>query len=176
MKPLTLLLTLLLALPLSAHADEASKRAKAQEMFTILHMDRLMSQMTNNVLKQTSSMTEQLTAQDTTPEMKAKRADFQSQVLKLVDAQIGWKAIEPQYTDLYAQTYTEEELDAILAFYKSPAGTSMLAKSPELSAKSMQMVQSRLATIQPQLMKMIQDFAHSNAPSAPAQPAHSPSK
>jgi hypothetical protein len=41
---------------------------------------------------------------------------------------------------IYAEVYTEEELVAIRAFFESPAGKAYLAKSPELSAKYIEVV------------------------------------
>ncbi len=38
-------------------------------------------------------------------------------------------------TPILADTYSEEELTGIVAFYESPVGQAMLAKSPELQQK-----------------------------------------
>ncbi len=165
------LFTLLLILPLSAHADEASKRAKIQEMFGLMHIDRLMSQIMDNVAKQASALTTRMSGGQTSPETEAKLDDFRKQLLAKIDTQIGWKTLEPTYIDLYAQTYTEDEIDSILAFYKSPAGTALLAKTPELTAKSTQIVNGRMAQIQPEIVQMLQDFVKANAPAKQATPA-----
>jgi hypothetical protein len=48
MKRLPVLFALFLILPLAAHADEASRRVKAKEMVSLLHIDTLMQQMMDN--------------------------------------------------------------------------------------------------------------------------------
>ncbi len=176
MKRLVLLLTLLLCLPLSAHADDASKRAKVQEMFALLHMDKLIGQMMDGIMKQASSNAEQMFGTNLTPDNKAKLDHFQAQLYQLLQEKAGWKALEPEYTDLYVQTYTEEELDAILAFYKSPAGASMIAKTPELTSKSMAISQTRIMAILPQVKQMMDDFIRdaSKTTSTPPPPAETP--
>jgi hypothetical protein len=168
---LSMVLVVSLVLPLAAHADEASRRAKAQEMVTLLHMDKLMAQLMDNMMSQMNAMTSQMLGSSVSDEQKAKLAAFQKQVLAAVDAQVGWKAMEPEYVTLYAQTYTDEELDGIVAFYKTPAGASMIAKTPELSTKSMQLVQSRMMALQPQLKQMVDDFTKSVAPKPATTPA-----
>jgi len=174
MKRLAFLLVFALSLPLTAHADEASKRAKVQEMLTMLHVDRMMAQLMDNAMRQVTAFTNQTLGKDLTDDKKAELEAFQKQLYGVVDSQVGWKAMEPAYVDLYSQTYTEEELDAIIAFYKTPAGASMLGKAPELNQKSMAMIQQKMQTLQPQIQQMIQDYTKKLAP-APAAPA-TPSK
>jgi uncharacterized protein len=161
MKRIALLLTLFLCLPPTVHADEASRRAKAQEMLTLLHMDRLMNQLMNTALQQTSAITKQLGGKTVKPEDQARIDEFQKKVFQLVESQMGWKALEPDYVDIYAKNFTDEQLDAILAFYKSPTGVALVEKLPTLTAQGMQIAQAKMATLQPQLKQMIQDFAKS---------------
>jgi hypothetical protein len=168
MKRIALLLTLLLCLPLTAHADEASRRAKAQEMLTLLHMDQLMDQLMNSVLQQSSAMTKQLGGNAVKPEDQARIEEFQKKVFQLVESQVGWKALEPDYVDIYAKNFTDEQLDAILAFYKSPTGVALVERMPTLATQGMQIAQAKMATLQPQLKQMIEDFAKSA--SSPAKP------
>jgi len=74
---------------------------------------------------------------------------------------MGWKVLEPDYVDIYAKNFTDEQLDAILAFYKSPAGSALVEKLPTLTTQGMQLAQTRMAALQPQLKQMIEDFARS---------------
>jgi hypothetical protein len=60
---------------------------------------------------------------------------------------------------LYADTYTEQEMDGIIAFYKSPAGEAMLAKTPAIMAKANELVQQQMATVMPEIQKLIKDAA-----------------
>jgi hypothetical protein len=166
MKRLAFVIFLLLCLPVAGRADDASKRVKIQELFVLLHTERLTDEMMDRVMKQTSSFSNQIAGAKLTPDMKTKLADFQKRVFDLVSAQISWKDMEPQYVELYAQTYTEPELDAMLTFYKSPEGSSIIGKTSGVMAKSSELAQTRLNAIQPQLITMLQDFAKSAAATA----------
>ncbi len=46
-----------------------------------------------------------------------------------------------QVSLIYAEVFTEEELDAMLAFYTSPAGQSMIKKMPQMMGHTMQLSQ-----------------------------------
>jgi len=173
MKRITPLLAVCLALVLSvpfARADEASRRAKAKEMLTLMHMDATMSKMMDNMMQQMSAMSKQMGGGhgNVTPEQQARLDDFQKKVFTLIETQMSWKNLEPDYIDLYAKNFTDEQLDGIITFSKSPAGVAMIEKLPTLTTEGMQLAQTRMTAIQPQLMQMIQDFAKSAAADATA--------
>ena len=147
-----------------SHADEASRRAKAQEMLALLHMDRLLDQMMNNMLDQMSTVTKQLGGRNVKPEDQTKVDEFQKKVFQLIQSQMGWKALEPEYVDIYAKDFTDEQLDAILVFYKSPAGVALIEKLPTLTTQGTELAQARVATLMPQLKQLIADFAKNASP------------
>jgi hypothetical protein len=154
-----IILAILLAVPSVAHADEASKRVKIQELFTTLHLDKTMKQVMDAVLKQVKDASQkQLVGVTLTDAQQKKFDDFQQSVFDLVNAQMSWAKLEPDYIKLYSDAYTEEEIDGILTFYKSPVGQAMIAKTPELTTKSLQLSQGRMQAIQPQLRQLMQDF------------------
>jgi hypothetical protein len=159
-----------------ARADEASKRVKAEQLFMLLHMNTMMDQLMGGVKRQVQQITESMPgADEATPEQKKQITDFQQRVMDVVNQKIGWKALEPDFINLYASTYTEEELDGIIAFYKSPVGQKMMEKTPELMSKSTQITQQKMSELQPQLTQMVQDFMKQMAASmgkpSPAQTA-----
>jgi hypothetical protein len=158
MKRLALLLVLVLCLPLTARADEASRRVKVQELLTLLHMDTLMQQMMDAIQKQTADNARQICDETPTPQQQALLDDFEKKLFALVESRVGWKAIEPDIIDLYARNFTDEDLDGILAFYKSPAGVSMITKMPAMAAQAMQISQARVTALMPELKQMTEDF------------------
>jgi hypothetical protein len=170
MKRTALFFVLVLSLSLTAHADEASRRAKAQEMLTLLHLDRLMDQMMSNMMEQVSTTTKQLVGTNIKPEDQVKIDEFQKQVFQLVQSQLGWKTLEPEYVNIYANNFTDEQLDAILVFYKSPTGIALVEKLPILTAQGMQLAQSKIILLQPQMKQMIEDFAKKNSTRVPSAP------
>jgi hypothetical protein len=164
---LALALTLISARP--AHADEASKRGKVLELFALLHMDQTMDQTMKMIMGQALSNAQQLTGgkQQLPPETQAKLEAFQTRLTDLVTNAMSWKSLEPDFTKIYMDNYTEDELDAIVTFYKSPAGISMVAKTPVLMQQSMAVSQSRVQQMLPQLQQLLADFTKDVAKSAP---------
>jgi hypothetical protein len=51
--------------------------------------------------------------------------------------EMTWARLEPIYVRVYQETFTQEEVNAITAFYKTPAGTASIDKMPVVMQKSM---------------------------------------
>jgi hypothetical protein len=146
-----------------ARADDASKTAKVHELFAAMHMDRMMSQMmdqmTGFMKQQFQQSIQEAAGSSTMPDAQKKLTDeFYGKVIKLATDSMSWKALEPEYTKIYADTYTEDEIEAITVFYKSPAGQAMLTKTPELTAASMKVVQAKMIEIQPKMKELSDQY------------------
>jgi uncharacterized protein len=175
-----LALLLVLALPfsaVSAHADDASHRAKAEEMMTLLHAEKLVDQISANLKKQVADAANKVIGASPTPEQKSQALDLENKAFKMIDDQIGWKVMEPGFADVYAKNFTDTELDAIITFYKSPAGEALLTKMPQVNSQVGEFGSSKMATLEPQLKQLFQDFQKSQAatPHPPAATTPAPS-
>jgi hypothetical protein len=172
---LALLLVLVLCLPLAARADDASRRAKAAQLVVLLHTERMVQQNSATIMKQVSDAAEKEIGPNPTPENKARLAGLENKISQMIDAQLDWKALGPAIIDIYAQTFTEPELDVIVTFYKTPAGIALLDKMPRINDQIEQLAHSRLVILQPQIRQAFDDFRKSQAPPPPAaSPAAAP--
>jgi hypothetical protein len=164
---IALLIVLALCFPVAARADEASHRAKAQEMMTLLHTDKMVQQNADNMMKQISAAADKAAGTDPTPDVKAKVADFEKQAQQMIDAQISWKVMQDQFTDIYAKKFTEEQLDNIIAFYKSPAGVALLTSMSDVNTEIGKVGVGRVQALQPQLQQLYADLKKNLAPPPP---------
>jgi hypothetical protein len=55
----------------------------------------------------------------------------------------------------YVDAFTEKEIKEITEFYKSPIGKKLVAKTPELATKVMELSSKRMAENQAELMKIL---------------------
>ncbi|WP_419805516.1 DUF2059 domain-containing protein [Terriglobus sp.] len=141
----------LCALPLSLRADDASKRTKVEEMLTLSKVDSISKQMLANVpdrVKQAASR-QMLVQTATSPEQKKITQDYLDQMGTIAQKGASWDTVHPKLVALYMQAFTEPELDGILAFYKTPPGQALIAKTPELSGKTIETLQSTVSAMEP---------------------------
>jgi len=163
-----LILVLALSLPLTARADEASHLAKAKEMMTLLQAQHMVDNISANILKQVSDAADKLAGPSPSPDKQAKLDDFKKQAAQVIDAQVGWKALQAGFADVYAKNFTEEQLDAIIAFYKTPAGVALLANMPTVNTQVGQLGNSKMTTLEPQIKQLYEDFQKSLTAAAPS--------
>jgi len=167
MKRLVLLLALVLCLPFPARADEASRLAKAKELTRLLHLERFSSQVIDGIMQQTVTITAQRTGGTVPPETQAALTDIQKKMKDLMEAHIGFNAMQPEFANLYAKLFTEEQMDGIIAFYKSPAGLALMEKMPDLNQQATQLLQARMAELEPQVKQMFAQFVQDKLPKIP---------
>ena len=168
-----ILLALFLFAPLAAHADPpSSKQAKAEELLQLTHMDQLMSQMLGQMSERMKASADQQAASlHMTPEQTTVYEDYQQKLSQLLASYLTWDKMKPVMVQAYSETYTDQELDGILSFYRSPAGQAMVAKSPELMSKTRSAMMQQISALQPQVQQLTKDFAEKLKQPAPPAPA-----
>ncbi len=166
--------------PLVAHADDATKRVKVEQMLTLTKTDSISQKMLANVPVRVKTMAARqpaVTAAATT-EQKKLADDYLNQMSTIAQGGANWPALKPKIVDLYMTTFTEADLDGILAFFKTPAGQDYVSKSPELSGKTVDILQGAISGLQPQFEAATRAFQTQmqNLPPAPtgAAPAKPP--
>ena len=144
-------LAFLLAIPFLLHADDASKRTKAEQLLTAMKSDALSRQMIEQF--RTTMMNRMGTADAPAP-MKPLMEQYRQKMIDLVADHLQWSRLKPKIVTIYAESFTEEELNGILAFYASPAGHALVDKMPGLVTKSMEISQKEMETLQPEIQRL----------------------
>ncbi|MGB9415970.1 MAG: DUF2059 domain-containing protein [Acidobacteriaceae bacterium] len=151
--------TLVLALT-TARGDDASKMAKVHEFFRLAKLNQLSAHAMDQVMTQMNSGAMQQIAGSKLTEDDQKRLDeFSGKVRQLVNRTMGWQALEPEYAKLYADAYTEQQLDDLIAFYKSPTGQVMVEKTPMLMKESTAIAQQRMLTLMPEFQNLLKEYS-----------------
>jgi uncharacterized protein len=165
-RPLLFFAAILLLCCAAAHADDASKHAKVKELFQLTSMQNRVDQIRVSALAQARSFAAQQfasTGVSAQPDQKGLAAYYEK-LNALVAESYNWTKLEPAYEKVYADLYTEDELDGILAFYKSPVGQAFLAKNPEATRQVLQISKQQFDALTPQIQKLTEDYvAHIRA-------------
>jgi uncharacterized protein len=151
-------LLLALVLPTAARADDASQRTKAEELMTLENTQKVVQQIADTITRQVDEAADRAATTDTTPDQKAKVDQFKKNAAQSIDAKLGWAAMKPAVVDIYMKSFTEDQLDAIIAFYKTPAGAALLEKLPQINTQFGQIGNSRIAELRGDLQKSFQDL------------------
>jgi uncharacterized protein len=157
----SVLLVCTLALAFStARGDDASKMAKVHEFFRLAKLDQLSTQAMDQVMTQMSSgALQQMAGGKVTGDDQKRLDEFSAKVRQLVNRTMGWQALEPQYAKLYADAYTEQQLDDLIAFYKSPTGQVMVERTPILMKESSAIAQQKMVTLIPEFQDLMKEYS-----------------
>jgi hypothetical protein len=104
-----------------------------------------------------NSMKQALSGQPVTPAQQVVLDDMRKQMGALLKEELAWEVFEPLMIDVYLNTFTEEEVQGMLQFYRSPAGRAVVTKMPAVMQASMQAVQGPIAAMQPKMRKLQED-------------------
>jgi uncharacterized protein len=140
-------------------ADEASKDAKIEEIFHLAKLDQSLQQTLETSANQIrSGFFQQLMGLQLTPEEQKTMEGVQSKLQALLSEGLAWSTLEPLYVKLYSDMFSEDEIDGMLAFYRTPAGKAMLEKTPKLIAQANVIVQQRMVAMQPQFNTLLKEI------------------
>ena len=143
----------------AAWADEASKAAKIEEILQISKtsqgLQQIVEQMRNMQMAQVAKM-------KLPPAEQARSEEIQKKIMDLVAGRLSWDRMKPLLVKMYADTFSESELDGILNFYKSPAGQAMLEKMPALMQRTMSLAQEAASGLQPEIERIVRAAANQN--------------
>lgn len=138
----------------AAPPSEASHRETALELVEIV---------TKNIYDETLSLLENMIQQqlaeefkDLPPEKRAAADAVQSETIEWLREFFSWERIRELYAGIYMEVFTEEEMRELIAFYQTPLGQKVLAKTPELVEKSFEKTQALLSQEIPKLQERLE--------------------
>lgn len=147
---------LLVGRPAVAHADaagpdDASKMAKIEQMMVLTHADRIVNQTLAQIQPMMANQLKQLDVPD---DARSAIDDMQKKITDVLTARLSWEKLKPVYVKIYADTFTEDELNGVIEFYTSAAGQALLEKMPSLIQKTMALTQELMSDVLPEISKM----------------------
>lgn len=84
--------------------------------------------------------------------------EWKQEFVAVLTDYLSWKNLEPVFIDIYRRSFTREEVESMVAFYRTPAGRALVSKMPLVMQNSMTAMQSRMAELQPRMQKLQEDL------------------
>ncbi len=156
MRPgLCLFFALLVAVP--ACADPPSD-ASLEELFQVTNSSNLfaavrkqMDAVIQNSVRQAND------GQTVTPERQAIIDRMVARMSEVAKQTVAWETLKPIMTRVYQESFSQEDVDAMLKFYKSTAGQNMLQKMPLVMQNMMTEFQTVMRPMQEQMRQIAQE-------------------
>ncbi len=140
-------------------AQDQSRRALAEELMNVMdarsQFDKIIALMKQLIPMQEAKI-QQITGQS---QSSHNVPEMQEKMFNLVSQSLNWDTLKDDFISIYAQTFTEDEMKGIIAFYKSPSGQALLQKQPQLMQKSLELSQKWMTDIIPKIIPAIQELS-----------------
>ena len=134
MKPacfMTVLFAASLMLPGLTTADDKGQLEQVEILFKLTRMEQKIDESVASIA--------QLQLRQN-PELESKR----DRLIAFLEKHIGWNAMKGDITNMYLQTFTEQELKDMNDFYITPTGQKVINTVPQLVQERNQLAMQRL--------------------------------
>ncbi|MCG8394581.1 MAG: DUF2059 domain-containing protein [Pseudomonadales bacterium] len=152
-KIMTVLLLSLVSMAAMA-ADEAEKKAAAQDVLDASNAKAIFTE----ARKQIEGMTDQALTANIPADDQAMLKRYQKRVQTILEDGLNWEAMENNMLGLYQRTFTLKELEDMADFYQSESGKAIMKKMPQVMAESVQMSQRQMQQVMPMVQQMFSDL------------------
>ena len=142
------LITLLITCSFLTQMAAADALEKAKELMTIMAVTKQLDASQQQIVNFIDQMIDSqgLSPSEATEAKALAKKSMESSFETMMS--IDW---ESMFADIYASVFSEDEIQALIDFYSSPAGKKFLDKQPELMTATMQKLQGEMAKLMPRI-------------------------
>jgi hypothetical protein len=107
----------------------------------------------------TAMINKQLESQTLSDDDKQRIEAARERLKALTGKMLTWENMEPMYLKIYEDSFSQSEVDSMIAFYSSPAGQAVVAKLPLVAQNTMTAMLQQMKTVMPQAQQIAKDTA-----------------
>jgi len=151
-------ITGLCLISMTAFADSKPSDASLNELLTITDSKALIDGMWPQVETMMNNAAKQAVGSNTlNSEQQKVMQDANAKVAAVFKEEFSYEKMKPMMISIYKESFSQDEVDGMLAFYKSKAGQAVIKKMPVVMQSTMANVQTQMSSIMPKIQKIQQD-------------------
>jgi hypothetical protein len=135
--------------PSEASIKQLLETAQARKM-----VDSVMVQMETFVKQAMQQATQ---GQQIPPKVQKDIDKRQAELMAILKEMFEWNKLEPMYLRVYQKSFTQQEVDGMIAFYKTPAGQAVINKMPVVMQNTMNEMQQMMGPMMQKIQRMQQE-------------------
>jgi uncharacterized protein len=157
--------------------------SSVDELIKCLQVDKLLTQaltqMSDGMNRaMDSKLQSTIGTRELTPPQKAAVEKFRATFAKTIQDDLSVTKVRAIYLQCYKETFSQDEVDGIIGFYKSPAGQAISEKYPQVMKKAQTLMQARIGPmsdkVQVAMDKMIKELENTQKALAPKEAPKQP--
>ncbi len=136
-------------------ADDDGKKQELEKLMELTKMEALVDQMYSQMEVYLQDMSKEMGVQ---PSEQIVFDEYHSKMIALLHERLGWKQIGPAFNDIYMRNFSEKEIHDMVLFYETETGKSTVEKMPLVMQESMQITQTAVAELLPEIKKIAEEL------------------
>ena len=162
--------TVVLACTLASANAAPPSDASILEMMQVMQVERSVEQMMAQLDQGMAQSMDQAVRQSTkgsepTPEQRRTIEMHRQKMMAVFREELSYDKLKDLYMQVYRETFTQEEVNGIVAFCRTPVGKSFVEKTPVVMQKAGTLMQSRMAPFMQKLSELQEQMARDLAKS-----------
>ncbi len=138
----------------------APTRESVDRLLVVANVEKNIDSIAGSMNQQVHRIVEQaIPGQKLTPSDEKALEALRVKMAAVIAREISWAKIKDLYEQVYASAFTQEEIDALIAFYSSPAGQVFSEKQPEITQKTGAIMQREMMPVIMQLRSAVREVA-----------------
>jgi uncharacterized protein len=131
-------------------ADTTPSEASIKQLLEVTQAKKMVDTMNGQMETMMKNAMQAATqGQTVTPKIQKEIDDLEQQMTSEVKGVLNWNKLEAMYIRVYQKSFTAEEVDGLVAFYKTQVGQALLNKMPVV-------IQNTTAEVQQMVIPLMQ--------------------
>jgi len=131
-----------------------------RELLQIQHAQNVIAQISKQMdATFTAMINQQLQNKTLSPEDQERVQAGRERLQAITSKLLTWETMEPMYLKIYGDSFSQSEIDSMIAFYSSPAGQAVVAKLPLVAQNTLAAMQQQMKSLMPQAQQIAKDTA-----------------
>lgn len=137
-----------------------------RELLEVTQMRKMLDDATVQMSELYDQLFETPADESMTAQQRESRARSRERLKQLLEEELNWEVMAPIYENIYRQSFTDEELKGLVAFYRTPTGRALIAKQPVVLRNLMKAMQDRMEKIGPRIEREMEERHEVRTPPA----------
>lgn len=149
------------ALVLAAHGVQAAEPSEAslETLMVVTRAERNIDAVFSAMQPMLKRMRTEMMPGTLSAEEEKRLDAMEAKMLGVIRDELSWAKLKPLTMQIYRESFTQSEVDGLIAFYQTPAGQAFIEKMPLVMQKSMMMTQSRMKPMMERIQQIAQEAA-----------------
>ena len=150
---------------MAAPAAAAASAASVERLLSVMKVEKQLDLMyTQTLPAMQAGMREALAKQVGSAEAEKAAQAIAPKVNAAIRDELSWKKLKPEFVQVYAETFTQAEIDAMIQFYSTPTGAGLVDKMPQVAQRSALMMQKRIVPLMQRVQQVVKEETAKQAP------------